>query len=108
MTILYVKDLSNSLSKSQTVLNTYGNIPGYKVYLEKSEIIPLTNIDHSELQQTKWPTDGLDSNLNNLYEVSYHPLLSKIEEDSRQWVSLPLTLIGRVKCIKMNVQPRLQ
>lgn len=61
MTILYAKDLSNSLSKSQTVLNTYGNISGYKVYLEKSEIITLTNIDHSELQQTKWPsTDGIE------------------------------------------------
>jgi len=114
--ILYLKDPDNSLSKLQTVLNTYSSVSGYKVNLEKSEIIPLTNFDHSELQRTsqfRWPMDGVkylgifvDNNLKNLY--NYLPLLSKIEDDLRRWMGLPLTLIGRVNCIKMNVQPRLQ
>ena len=61
------------------------------------------------------PMDGIkylgitvDNNLKNLYKLNYLPLLSKIEDDLRRWMSLPLTLIGRVNCIKMNVQPRLQ
>lgn len=115
---LYLKDPSNSLCKLQTVLNTYGNISGYKVNLEKTEIICLTDFDHSKLQKTslfKWPIDGIkylgvfvDNNLNNLYKLNYLPLLSKIEEDLRRWMLLPLTLLGRVNCVKMSVQPRLQ
>ena len=116
--ILCLKDPGNSLSKIQTVLNTYGRISGYKVNLEKSEIIPLINFDHSKLQcmsPFRWPMDGikylgitLDNNLKNLYKLNYLPLLSKIEDDLRRWMGLPLTLIARVNCIKMNVQPRLQ
>lgn len=60
--IVYLKDPGNSLSKLQTMLNTYGSISGYKVNLDKSEIIPLTNFDHSELQHTSpfsWPSNGI-------------------------------------------------
>lgn len=116
--ILYLKDPDNSLPKLQTILNTYGNISGYKVNWEKSEIIPLTNFDHSKLQHTtsfRWPSCGIkylgiivDNNLKNLYKLNYLPLLRKIEGDLHRWMGLPLTLIGRVNCIKMNVQPRLQ
>lgn len=116
--ILYLKDPGNSLSKLQTVLNTYGSISGYKVNLEKSEIVPLTNFDHSKLQRTspfRWLMGGIkylgifvDNNLKNLYKLNYLPMLSKIEEDLRRWTGLHLTLIGRVNCIKMNIQPRLQ
>lgn len=115
--ILYLKDPGNSLSKLQTILNTYGSISGYKVSLEKSEIIPSTNFDHSNLQRTspfRWPMNGIkylgiivDNNLKNLYKLNYLPLLSKIVDDLRRWMGLPLTLIGRVNFIKMNVQPRL-
>ena len=86
--------------------------------LEKREIIPLTNFDHSKLQCAgpfRWAIDGIkylgifiDNNLKNLYELNYLRLFSKIEDDLRRWIGLPLTLIGRVNCIKMNVQPRLQ
>ena len=107
-----------TLSKLQTVLNTYGSISGYKVNLGKSEIIPLINFDHSKLQcmsPFRWPVNGIkylgitvDTNLKNLYKLNYLPLLSMIEDDLHRWMGLPLTLIGRVNCIKMNVQPRLQ
>lgn len=87
--ILYLKDPGNSLSKLHTMLNTYGSISGYKVNLDKSEIIPLANFDHSELQSTspfRWPLNGMkylgifvDNNLKNLYKLNYLPLHSKIE-----------------------------
>lgn len=74
--ILYLKDPGNSLSKLQTMLNTYGSILGYKVSLNKSEIIPLTNFDHS-VQRTspfRWPWNGIkyfgifvDNDLKNMY-----------------------------------------
>lgn len=41
--ILYLKDPGISLFKLQTMLNPYGSISSYKVNLDKSEIISLTN-----------------------------------------------------------------
>ena len=85
--------------------------------LKKSEIIPLTNFDHTEHQQTtpfKWLQNIkylgiiIDNDLKNLYKLNYLPLLSKIEEDLNRWRNLPITLIGRIICVKMNILPRLQ
>ena len=50
----------------------------------------------------------VDNNLKHLYKLNCLPLLGKIEDDLSRWMGLPLTLIGRVNCIKMNIQPRLQ
>lgn len=116
--ILYLTDPGNSLAKLQTLLDTYSVISGYKVNMEKSEIIPLTNFDYTECQQAspfKWLPNGIkylgitvDNDLNNLYKLNYLPLLTRIEEDLSRWMSLPITLCGRVNCVKMNVLPRLQ
>lgn len=101
--ILYLTDPVNSLTKLQSRLNTYGAISRYKVNLEKSEIIPLTNFDHTEHQQTtpfKWLQNIkylgiiIDNDLKNLYKLNFLPLLSKIEEDLNRWRNLPITLIG--------------
>lgn len=87
--ILYLKDPGNSLSKLHTMLNTYGSISGYKVNLDKSEIIPLANFDHSELQCTspfRWPLNGMkylgifvDNNLKNLYKLNYLPFTVRLK-----------------------------
>ena len=115
--ILYLTDPVNSLTKLQTLLNTYGAISGYKVNLEKNEIIPLTNFDYTKHQQTtpfKWLQNIkylgiiIDNDLKNLYKLNYLPLLSKIKEDLNRWRNLPITLIGWINCVKINILPRLQ
>lgn len=106
---LYLKDSYKSLPKQLILLNKFGNILGYKVNLGKSEIMPQTHFDHSKLQLTnpfKWvPT--VDSNLKKLYKLNYISLLNKIEADLQRRMNLPLTLLGRINCIKLNIQPKL-
>ncbi len=46
-----------------------------------------------------------DGTLKNLYKFNYLPLLQKIEKDLAGWTTLPLSLIGRVNVIKMNIFP---
>lgn len=36
----------------------------------------------------------------------YKPLIEKVEEDLKKWISLPLNLLGCVNSIKMNVLPK--
>ena len=41
-----------------------------------------------------------------LYHVNYVKLVQKIKKDLNRWATLPLTLIGRVETIRMNLLPR--
>lgn len=111
-------DPSHSLTRLQDLLDTYSTVSGYKVNYDRSEIIPLTTFNYHAYQGAsafKWAPTGIkylgivvDNNLKNLYRLNYCQILKKIEEDLRRWISLPITLIGRINCIKMNILPRLQ
>ena len=63
----------------------------------------------------KWSPNGVrylgtivDSNLKNLYTLDCPTLHSEIVVDLQKWINLPITLIGRINCVKMNILPRLQ
>lgn len=111
------KDPSRSLIHLQDLLNTYGTFSGYKVNVDKSEILPLIfNYSVSQSASTfKWVPNGtkylgivVDNNFKNLYKLSYSPLLKMIDEDHDKWINLPITLIGRIHFMKINIFPRLQ
>ncbi len=40
------------------------------------------------------------SKLEETYSLNYSPLLKKVMRDLERWISLPLSLIGRINCIK--------
>ena len=42
-----------------------------------------------------------------LYSANYDKLISQIKNDLERWEMLPLSLVGRVETIRMNVLPRL-
>lgn len=62
----------------------------------------------------KWPKHGfkylgifIPSSLDQLYDTNYKKVIKNISEDLNRWTALPLSLIGRVESIRMNVLPRL-
>ena len=44
--------------------------------------------------------------LPSLYSANYVPLVTQLGLDFKRWNSLPLSLIGRINVVKMNVLPR--
>ena len=48
----------------------------------------------------------VNGNLKNLYKLNLAGLLQKVEGNLCKWMDLPLTLLGRINVIKMNVLPR--
>lgn len=67
-----------------------------------------------ELTKFKWPKEGfkylgiwLTKSSSQLYKADYKTLLTQITKDLERWQMLPLTLIGRVETIKMNLSPKL-
>lgn len=62
----------------------------------------------------KWPKEGIThlgiyipSSLQNLYGANYSHMIRRISSDLERWSMLLLSLLGRVKSIRMNVLPRL-
>lgn len=45
--------------------------------------------------------------LEQIAEVNYVPVLKEIREEMERWVPLPLSLLGRIHILKMNVLPKL-
>lgn len=62
----------------------------------------------------RWPKDGIKylgiyipPSLQNLYEANYSKIIWRIDSDLKQWSTLPLSLLGCVESIRMNVLPGL-
>lgn len=57
----------------------------------------------------KWPKEGIFITplLQNLYVANFPKLLKCIYEDLQRWSAVPLSLLGRVQCVRMNILPRL-
>jgi len=62
----------------------------------------------------KWPKDGIKylgiyfpSPLQNSYEANYSRIIRYIDSDLERWSTLPLSLLGLVESIRMNLLPRL-
>lgn len=49
----------------------------------------------------------ITSYTSKLYEANYGKLLKEIKADMIRWEILPLSLIGRIETIRLNVLPRL-
>ena len=42
-----------------------------------------------------------------MFSANYDKLLKEIRSDLNRWDVLPLSLLGRIECIRMNILPRL-
>lgn len=113
--LLFLTDPVDSLSNSQNVLQSYSTFSGYKVNIDKSEILPLSGFDYTSLNTfsfkcspagIKYLGIHVDGNLKNLYKFNLANLLEKTGRDLTNWMDLPLTLSGRINAVKMNVLPR--
>lgn len=113
--VLFLIHPDTSLKALLNLIENFSSFSGYKINWGKSEILPLTkpgfsiSINYPPFQvkpKIKYRGILTDSNLNN-YKLNYLPLLQKIEKDVTRWTTLPLSLMGKVNVIKLNMLPRL-
>ena len=96
----------------------FSNFSGYKINLNKSEAMPLGSL--RTIPNTmpsfpfKWSPSGfvylgifITPSFNQLYKANFTPLFGKVKQDLDRWTSLPISWLGRIAFIKMNVLPRL-
>lgn len=115
--ILYLSNPENTVPKVLDLISMFGKISGYKINLTKSNALSLNMSISNSLKSSlpfTWAEAGLkylgvkvSSDLKDLFNLNYPPLLKKIKEDLDYWKLLPISLLGRINTIKMNILPRL-
>jgi hypothetical protein len=48
----------------------------------------------------------IPSEISKRYPLNYTPLLKKVGEELDRWRDLPISHIGQVNCVKMNILPQ--
>lgn len=113
--LLYVLDPVRNIPFIQTTLQRFGSFSGYKINLLKSICYPINDLA-LQLQQTLIKTNSIGfrylgtnitRSMSSLFSANFLPLMTQLKTDLEKWNSLPLSLIGWINTIKMNVLPKL-
>lgn len=113
--LLFLTNPKESLFSLQSTLQLYSTFSGYKFNIDKSEILPLSGFDCTALDgfSFKCSPSGIkylgiqvDCDFKNLYKLNLASLLEKVGRDLTNWMDLPLTLLGRINAVKMNILPK--
>lgn len=114
--LLYLTNLEQSFSALTEEINRFGNSSGYKVNQTKSSVLFINKqerlhctIQHPFLNASKgfkYLGIFITPNQNTLVSDNYQPVISKAKESLNRWSSLPLTMIGRINALKMNILPK--
>uniref|UniRef100_A0A3Q3A000 Reverse transcriptase domain-containing protein n=1 Tax=Kryptolebias marmoratus TaxID=37003 RepID=A0A3Q3A000_KRYMA len=114
--LLFLSDPETSMPLVLDMLEKFGQISGYKLNFNKSELFPindaamaypLTSLPFKiSLQTFKYLGIHVTKNYSQLFKVNSTPLLDQLTQDLQRWSMLPLSLAGRISCIKMNVLPK--
>lgn len=122
---LYADDVLIHLSRPQTsiprlmkVISSFGIFSGYKINFAKSEAMPLGSLtcvpNMAEPFPFRWSPSGLTylgvhitPTYGQIYKSNFPPLLDAIKADLDRWAPLPLSWLGRIAPIKMNILPRM-
>ena len=104
-------NLINTISK-------FSAISGYKINFSKSEAMPLGSLKNMPKTPCafpfKWSPTGfvylgihITPEFNRMYKTNFVPLLEPIRLDLERWNTLPISWLGCVALLKMNILPRL-
>ena len=114
--LLYISDPLLSLPQLLGTLENFGKISGYKINLQKSELMPINvSADNIALSSTPFKINTkkfkylgiwVTHNYKDLFKANLLPLLDGLKQDIKRWDLLPLSLSGRINTIKMNVLPK--
>lgn len=114
--LLYISHTLSSLPKLMVLLKEFGTLSGYRVNIQKSELMHVgtSNIETSlnslpfKISPKKFKYLGvwITDKYKDLYTANYHPLLANLNQDIKRWDPLPFSLGGRINTVKMSVLPK--
>lgn len=80
----------------------------------KSEAMPLGKQPHLPSPPFNWSPAGfaylgifVTPCFDQMFKANFAPLFDKIKQDLEHWTNLPISWLGRISLLKMNILPRL-
>lgn len=114
--ILFLSNLSTSVPSLMSLIKTFGIFSGYKVNESKSMILFLKESERlsptiqspfkNAQEGFRYLGINITPDLNNLVSCNYNYVTKIIIESINKWSSLPISQIGRINILKMNVLPK--
>lgn len=114
--LLYITNPLDSIPVLMNSFRNYGELSGYKINQTKSEAVMIVGSWSPHLDKIApfhWARQGfrylgiiLTPRNNRLYQANYEKLIVQIKSDIARWEISPLSLLGRIQLIRMNVLPR--
>lgn len=115
--ILFLRKLDRSIPSLLDLIKTFGKISGYKINNSKSSIMLLNSVERTNPPIPARHFRTVDSftylgiqitpELENIVNVNYSPVITSISKAVERWSVLPVSLIGRISILKMNILPKL-
>ena len=115
--MLYVTDPVKCVDSILQILTTFGSFSGYKLNISKSECFPINEAAKQipsgtlpfRLAHNSFRYLGVNiaRSFPSLHKNNFTKLVMEIKSDLKRWEALPLSVMGRINSIKMNILPRL-
>lgn len=114
--LLYITRPEMTIPALLEKIKLFGSFSGYRINLNKSELMPIHVNNPSWLQNLpvsiayeKFTYLGIQITKchASLLKSNFSPLLSELQSSIQFWNMLPISLIGRVNAIKMIILPKI-
>ena len=109
--------MEKSIPELLELLNVFGKISGYKLNKSKSSIMFLNQLESKSPPRTATQFKIVDCftylgiqivpQLKYIVASNYEPLLQEISKLLERWTPIPMSLIGKINVLKMNIMPKL-
>lgn len=114
--ILFLANLKDSIPQLVNLIETFGNISGYKINNSKSALMFLNKNERLQpIVDTPFATtkEGftylgvyISPDVKQIVSLNYNPLVDRVREMLNRWTQMPLSMIGRINIIKMLILPK--
>uniref|UniRef100_A0A669DA51 Reverse transcriptase domain-containing protein n=1 Tax=Oreochromis niloticus TaxID=8128 RepID=A0A669DA51_ORENI len=114
--IVFLTRLSISIPKLMQQMELFGRFSGYNINDSKSSILFLNKDERlNPIIQTPFinAKEGfvylgvkITPDIDTIVATNYDPLISEVEESLNKWMTMPISVIGRINMIKMNILPK--
>lgn len=114
--ILFLKRLDSSIPALLELIGLLGKISGYKINTSKSSIMvlnkeeeqnPSVHILKFKLSENfTYLGINIARRLDRIVSINYEPVMESVAQSIDRWMSLPISLIGRINILKMNILPK--
>lgn len=115
--IVFLKNTNKFIPALLDLIRKFGEISGYKINKSKTSIMLLNQVDRKNptnvvaqfkvVNRFSYLGIQIVPLLNNIIEINYRPVMQGISVSLDRWAALPMSLMGKINTLKMNVLPKL-